>query len=224
MISAILVAGGKGERLKRAGPKALLKIAGKELFLFSLEKFHLMEEIAEIILVLPKKYIPRYEKKLKIPFPKLKKITQGGKRRQDSVFSGLKCISPKSNIILIHDTARPLITEKLINSVIKGTKKYGACIPAIPVADTIKQIKGAFVQKTLERKNIFSVQTPQGFRKTLLGKAYKKAITEDFFSSDDAGLVEKSGEKVCVVEGEKENIKVTYPSDIKIAEFYLKKH
>jgi len=217
MVSVILAGGGKGIRLENKLPKSLVKIKGKELFIYSIKKFHSLKEVTEIILVLPEKYIFSIKKKLKNKFPKLKGIISGGKTRQESVFLGLKALTLKNKIVLIHDVARPFVSKEIIKNVIEKTKRYGACIPVIPIVDTLKEVKGKFVVKTVDREKIFSVQTPQGFKREVIQKAYEKAKKENFYGSDDASLVENLGKRVYIIKGEYQNIKITVPFDLKIA-------
>ncbi len=218
MISVILAGGGRGKRIGKKVPKSFLKINRKYLFLYSLEKFNSLSEVKEIILILPGERItPDLKNKLMKRFSKLKNIVEGGRERQDSVYKGLKYIDKNTDIILVHDIARPFVSKKLIKKVIEGTKKYRACIPVIPSTDTLKIVEDNFVKKTLEREKIFRVQTPQGFLREILLKAYRKAKEKKIKCSDDSQLVENTGIRVYTVEGERENIKITFPIDLKIA-------
>jgi len=219
MISVILAGGGRGKRIGKKVPKSFLKINRKYLFLYSLEKFNSLSEVKEIILILPGERItPDLKNKLMKRFSKLKNIVEGGRERQDSVYKGLKYIDEKTEIILVHDIARPFVSKKLIKKVIEGTRKYRACIPVTPSTDTLKVVEDNFVKKTLEREKIFRSQTPQGFLREILLKAYQKAKEEKIKCSDDSQLVENTGIRVYTVEGERENIKITFPIDLKIAE------
>jgi 2-C-methyl-D-erythritol 4-phosphate cytidylyltransferase len=146
-------------------------------------------------------------------------VVLGGKERKDSVAQGLRAIDPKANFVLIHDAARPFITSGLVTLVIKEAQKSKAAILGVPVRATIKRCKvrgkRCVVKETIDRKNIWEVQTPQVFAKSLILKAYK-----DFgglSATDDAGLVEKSGKKVKMVLGAYHNIKITSPEDLIIA-------
>ncbi|HDD65042.1 MAG TPA: 2-C-methyl-D-erythritol 4-phosphate cytidylyltransferase [Firmicutes bacterium] len=216
MISVILAGGGRGERTGRKIPKSFIKINKKYLFLYSLEKFNSLSQVKEIILVLPEEKITDYLKnKLKKEFSKLKIIVGGGRERKDSVYNGLKYVDEKADIVLIHDVARPFVSRRLIERVIDGAKKYKACIPVIPSTDTLKIVENNFVKKTIEREKVFRVQTPQGFSKDVILKAYNKS--KNINASDDSQLVENIGIRVYTVEGEMENIKITFPVDIEIA-------
>jgi len=150
-------------------------------------------------------------------------VVKGGITRQDSVKAGLNSLKNTEGIILVHDVARPFFTGKLVEKVVEGAKKYGACIPSLPVQDTIKEFEGIFVKNTLMREKIVLVQTPQAFKSSILRDAYRKAYEDNFYGSDDAVLVERTGLKVYMTGGDRENIKITYPADIDIAEILFKK-
>lgn len=215
MVSAIILAAGAGKRLDSAVSKALVKISGKPLIVYSLEVFNRHPGIDEIIVVTNtgnKKAIEQVTKK----FHKVNSVTLGGKRRQDSVVSGLKKISEKSRIVLIHDCARPFIEEKLVSSLISAAKKNLAVVPGVPVKATIKSVKGGKIEKTLNRAALWEIQTPQVFEKELILRAYKKFSGTSV--TDDATLVEKMGKPVKIIPGSYKNIKITTAEDILIAE------
>ncbi len=160
-------------------------------------------------------------------------VVKGGKRRQDSVFNALKAVDKKTDLVLIHDAARPFIDKKLVSSLICEAKRSGAAIAGVPVKATIKEIKKSLpagrqekskikiVGKTLNRGNLWEIQTPQVFRKDLILKAYDKSGNID--ATDDAMLVEKLGASVSVVPGSYNNIKITTPEDLILAEAIAKK-
>ncbi|MFN4227131.1 MAG: 2-C-methyl-D-erythritol 4-phosphate cytidylyltransferase [Candidatus Ratteibacteria bacterium] len=219
MIFTILVGAGKGKRLKCSIPKSFVEIEHKKLFLYSLEKFYKFSD--KIFIAVPKGYIKECRKITENKFPNLV-IVEGGKRRQDSVFNCLKNINNEQGIVLIHDVARPFVSENLIKKIIEGTKKYGACIPVLKIIDTVKEVEKKFVKMTLNREKLFIVQTPQGFKLDLIKKAYEnvKKIT----GSDDSFFLEKMGyNKIYCEKGEITNFKITYSFDLIFAEFLLKK-
>lgn len=213
-VSAIIVAAGEGKRF--GSPKQFSLLKGKPVLEWSLEKFEAHEKVSEIILVLrndkgKEKYLNRYRK--------LTSVVQGGTRRQDSVVAGChQIISQKTAIVLVHDGVRPLVREDLISRVIEATAELGAAVPGLPLEDTIKQIKGKMVSRTLERSKLFRIQTPQGFFYSVLMEALNKARMDNFYGTDEASLVERIGKKVLIVKGDSRNIKITSHQDLRIAE------
>lgn len=213
-VSAIIVAAGEGKRF--GSPKQFSLLKGKPVLEWSLEKFEAHEKVSEIILVLrndkgKEKYLNRYRK--------LTSVVQGGTRRQDSVVAGChQIISQKTAIVLVHDGVRPLVREDLISRVIEATAELGAAVPGLPLEDTIKQIKGKMVSRTLERSKLFRIQTPQGFFYSVLMEALNKARIDNFYGTDEASLVERIGKKVLIVKGDSRNIKITSHQDLRIAE------
>lgn len=217
MLSAIVLAAGAGRRLNASVPKPLVKIGTKQVVIYSLESFNKHPDIDEIIVVASVQNKAAIIKAIKdYSFKKIKALCLGGKRRQDSVYKGIKAASPSSNWVLIHDCARPFINSKLITKVISTAKKSGGAILGVPVKATIKSVKGDFlVDKTLDRANLWEIQTPQVFKKELILKAYNLYAKENF--TDDASLVEKLGGRVKIVQGSYENIKITTRVDLLLA-------
>lgn len=223
--SAVVVAGGKGTRMESSINKVFMDIAGKQAIVRVLETFEENEFINEIILVASQRDIDYCKKQFanKAEYQKIKEIVVGGKRRQDSVSNGLKMVSDQAEMILVHDGARPLVTHDIIDRSIEGALRYGAVTTAVPVKDTIKVAdKDGFICETPERKKLWSVQTPQVFRKELLIQAYKNAEDSDIEATDDAMLAERLGHKIKLIEGSYENIKITTPEDIAIAEAIIR--
>ncbi|MBN1446018.1 MAG: 2-C-methyl-D-erythritol 4-phosphate cytidylyltransferase [Candidatus Omnitrophica bacterium] len=219
MISVILAGGGRGRRIGNTS-KAFIKIGGKELIYHSLDRFH--KKVDEIVVVLPFQHAQKWEAKLKRRYKNLR-VVAGGKQRQDSVKTGIDSLKNRKGIILVHDIARPFFTDAMVKRLTKGAKKYGACIPCVEMQDTVKEFDGNFVSRTPDRGKMVQIQTPQAFRAGILRNAYRKAYEEGFYGSDDAVLVERAGGKVYLAKGSRENIKMTYPSDILFAETLLKK-
>ena len=154
-------------------------------------------------------------------YPKVKAVVAGGRNRQDSVENGLEALSNQVKVVAIHDGARPLITDAVIDRTVRAGSTYGAAIPAVPVKDTTKIVRGGVVDSTPERSRLQAVQTPQVFDLDLLKVALKKASDDEVTVTDDSGAVERIGMKVKVVSGDEKNIKVTTPMDLKIAEVFL---
>ena len=214
-ITVIIAAGGSGQRMGKKSPKAFLPLNGDPLFLHSVRTFASVGAVGEIILVCPEKSISRLEKRFGKVLCRLKvtKIVPGGAKRQDSVKKGLSFASADSDIILVHDAARPFVSATLIRKVAKEAQKHGAAVPALPVRDTIKIVNSARkVIETPPRENTWAAQTPQGIQSPLFRKAYRKLGRKE--ATDDVEIVERAGGKVVVVEGEPENFKITDPDDM----------
>jgi len=217
MLSAIILAAGQGRRLNTSVPKPLVKVGNFPAIVYSLRSLSRHPDIDEIIVVVSAGNQQAITKALKnYSFKKIKAFVLGGARRQDSVDNGLKVVSPNSDWVLIHDCARPFIDRKSITRVIQAAKKTGAAILGIPVKATIKSVKaGLLVDRTVDRTNLWEIQTPQVFKTELILQAYKKYSRGDV--TDDASLVEKAGKKVQVVLGSDENIKITTNVDLLFA-------
>ena len=223
LVSVIIVAAGKSERFKGPISKPYLELGDKPVIVHILSVFSRERLADEIILVVNARDAERIRKVLSNFSIKVDKVVFGGKRRQDSVACGLREISPKSNIVLLHDGVRPFVSQKLINRVIEETRVSGAVAPAIPCEDTIKEVEKQKVVKTLQRNSLWAVQTPQGFKRQILFSAYKKAEADNYQGTDDAELVEHIGYPVKIIPGDKENIKITTPADLVFAEALLKR-
>ncbi|MDD3169271.1 MAG: 2-C-methyl-D-erythritol 2,4-cyclodiphosphate synthase, partial [Eubacteriales bacterium] len=149
---------------------------------------------------------------------KIKQIISGGAERQDSVYAALSVLPADVDFVLVHDGARPFVTNESIDALIESAVKHRAAIMAVPVKDTIKAAEEGIFTETLDRSRLYSIQTPQGFDRKLLIAAYEKAFAEKFYGTDDAVLVEKMGEKVYLVKGDYNNIKITTKEDFKMGE------
>lgn len=216
-VSAIVVAAGKSRRLGGKISKAVLKLNSKPVIAYSLDVLNGHHRINEIIVVANGANIKSLRDIIKRnKIRKVRDVILGGQERQDSVSSGLKAINPKADYVLIHDAARPFITKGLVTLVIEEALKSKAAIVGVPVKSTIKKADNkAFVKMTVDRNNLWEIQTPQVFSKNIILKAYK-----DFGrpkATDDAALVERSGKKVKMVLGAHHNIKITTPEDLIIA-------
>ena len=218
MLSAIIVAAGKGKRLKSAVSKSLVKIGKIPAIVYSLSALDKHPGIDEIIVVVNFKNQQAVSRIIKdYSFKKVKSLVLGGKLRQNSVYNGLKIVNSNRDWVLIHDSARPFIDRKSITEVILAAKKTGAAILGVPVKATIKSIKsGGLVDRTLNRASLWEIQTPQVFKKELIFRAYKEYPKMNV--TDDASLVEKLGKKVKIVSGSYENIKITTQEDLLFAQ------
>lgn len=220
-----MVAAGLGVRLGSKIPKPLVKILGVPLIIRTLRLISASELIESIILVCRKEDLEALTRKIaRFKIKKLKAIVVGGKERTDSVRSGLACIDADTDLVLIQDGARPFIEKSIIDATIKQAFRYGACTTGVPIKPTIKFVKrfkdAFFVDRTIDRTNVWEIQTPQVFKNCIIQDAYKKA--RRFKACDDALLVEMAGYRVVLCPGSYFNIKITTPEDLVFAEAIIK--
>lgn len=218
-ISAILPAAGLGLRIKSDTLKPLILVNGESIIVHTLKIFENHPLVNEIILVFNSQGIAALKKLVKQNgFKKVKQVVAGGKTRRDSVANGLKHLKADTDLVLIHDGVRPFIEEGIITKSIEVAKKHGAAIVGVPVKPTIKKIKlkKLEVDSTLNRNELWEIQTPQVFKKELILKAYKNSDGID--ACDDAFLVERLGQRIKLVEGSYSNIKITTPEDLLLAQ------
>jgi len=224
---AIILAAGDSERMRGIN-KIFYRIKGKPLIFYTIEAFEKHPQVNGIILVVRESDSKKFSHIIKkYGFKKIKLVVKGGKERQDSAFNGLKAaekLGAKSgDLILFHNSANPLVSQKEISDVIRAAKKYNVALVAQPTRDTIKERdKNGFVVRTISRERIFLAQTPQVIEYTLAKRAFEKALAEKFYGTDDVSLVEKLGVKPKIVPANSKNIKVTYPEDLKFVENLLK--
>ena len=211
-VIAIIVAAGRGKRLGSSLPKQFLKVRGRTILEMSVEAFEQNKYVDEIFVAANADYCELTEKLCR-GFSKLKKIVAGGAERQDSVRAALDCLRGENGIVLVHDAARPFVSEAVINAVIEGTADFDAAIPTVPAKDTIRQVDGTG-SRTLQRETLACVQTPQGFRISLLKHAFEKAQAQGVLGTDDASLVERMGINISMVQGEDANRKITTREDL----------
>ena len=218
----IVPAAGLGKRLKSRLPKALVLVRGKPLLVYALEVFQKCSLISSIIVAVPKKYVPVFEKILRrYRLSKAGKIVEGGATRRQSVFAGLKALDRDTEAVLIHDAARPFVTKRMIESSLRTLQREKAAVAAVAVKSTIKIAdQKRFVKETPRRETLWEVQTPQVFRKNVILRAHHRVKDKD--PSDDALLVERLGVRVKIIPGDYKNIKVTTREDIILAESFLK--
>ena len=213
-VSAIIAAGGRGARFGGAQPKQLALLGGRPILQHSVFAFLNSSQIAEVIVVLPDELAadpPAYLRHADKPLH----IVSGGVRRQDSVARGFERVSPTADVVMIHDAARPLVSDAIIRRTIEAATAAGAAIAGIRAHDTVKRTDSeGLIVGTLPRDEIFLAQTPQAFRVDILRQAL--SIADD--ATDEAALVERAGHRVKVVEGDPRNLKVTTPDDLAMAE------
>ncbi|SHI14365.1 2-C-methyl-D-erythritol 4-phosphate cytidylyltransferase [Sporanaerobacter acetigenes] len=224
-VSVIVAAAGMSNRMRSRINKQFIFIDNKPVLAHTLEKFEMCKYVDEIIVVAKEDEIDYCKKEIvkKYDFKKVSKVVKGGKERQDSVYNGLLALDEKCKIVLIHDGARPFVKVKNIEDGISGVTKYGACVVGAPVKDTIKVVDdNNDIKNTPHRSQIWAAQTPQCFWRHIIMQAYKAALDDNFTGTDDSMLVERLGVPVKMIMGSYENIKITTPDDLIVAESMLK--
>lgn len=224
--TAIVLAAGQGKRMGTKVQKQYLEISGKPVLFYSLDVFQKSNIIDDIILVVGENQEDYCQKEIveKYGITKVSKIVKGGAERFYSVWNGLKVIS-EDGYVFIHDGARPFVTEEILSRVYEAVQEEKACVVGMPVKDTIKIADdNMFAKETPNRSYVWMVQTPQVFEKSLVKKAYSLLMEQEIIQvTDDAMVVEKMlNMNVKLVEGSYENIKITTPEDLKIAEILVK--
>ena len=218
-VSAIIPAAGHGNRFGEA--KQFKLLAGTPLFIHSIKTFLNSSKIHEIVVVVPKHKKDSIHKAImSISGDKKITITLGGERRQDSVKNGVLVSDTTSDLICIHDAARPFITERLIEDPINSCESFDGAVIAIPSVDTVKYSENNIIMKTIDRNSIWLAQTPQVFWRDKLLKAYD-SIDDSIVITDEAAIMEKMGYKICLVPGDIKNNKITTFEDWKYAESRL---
>ncbi|PXF46698.1 2-C-methyl-D-erythritol 4-phosphate cytidylyltransferase, chloroplastic [Gracilariopsis chorda] len=221
-VSVILLAGGTGSRMKADRPKQFLELAGKTVVEHSLMLFGLMPEVKQLILVLDKSYRDQFLKYRNMLDCELA-FADPGNERQDSVYNGLCAVSEGANLVCVHDSARPLVSEENIRDVLRDGAEYGAAVLGVPSKATIKEsADGRFVLRTIPRQRLWEIQTPQVIRPGLLLQGFEKVRRENLAVTDDVSIIEQLGEQVKITLGEYTNIKLTTPEDMDIAEAILR--
>ena len=228
-VTAILPAAGMGTRMGGETPKQFLELDGAPILVHTLRRLASCDAITEIILATRADEVQRLEErcrqeKLRQPI----RVIKGGATRQESVAAALAHINDDTELVVVHDAVRPFVTREQISRVIEEARKRGAAILGIPAMDTVKEVKRsslpqdvALITGTIPRERVVLAQTPQVFRTRLLKEAFAKAIADGVNASDEAGLVERMGHDVHAVHGTERNIKITKPSDMELARFYL---
>ena len=219
--AAIILAGGTGERFGQEGGKQLVEIAGKPILTWSAEAFDAVGDIGLIVLVCPEDRAEEYLKRAVDPFPFVTPVTiaPAGSIRQESAFSGLEYVGDEYEYVVLHDGARPLISPDLILhtiNTVKGNFDCDGAVVAHPAIDTLKVVENGVIMGTPDRSVFWNAQTPQVFRTGIYRRAHASALSDGFVGTDDSSLIERLGGKVLVVEGKRDNIKLTVPEDYMI--------
>jgi 2-C-methyl-D-erythritol 4-phosphate cytidylyltransferase len=225
-IAAIVPGAGRGERIGRPDGKLFLELAGIPVIARTLLNLTAVKEIEEIILAVNAEDLARSEELVAgLGMENITRIVEGGEFRQESVLKALRALSSRPETVVVHDGARPLAGPGLFGRVIKALRESDCdgLITAVPVVETIKEVEGGWVLRTPERRRLWSVQTPECFLAFPLLDAHEKANQEGVWATDDAALLERYRYRVRVVEGEVTNLKITFPSDIVMAEALLER-
>ncbi|MGD9587433.1 MAG: 2-C-methyl-D-erythritol 4-phosphate cytidylyltransferase [Pyrinomonadaceae bacterium] len=218
MNTAIIVAAGSGSRFNSDIPKQFLEIAGKPVIAHTIERFEAAPSVDSIVLVLAPDQAASFDDS---PYSKIDVVASGGPTRARSVCNGLERVLSETQIVAVHDGARPLVTVDEIERTIAKAKETGAACLVAPVTDTIKSIRGGEIANTLDREKLRRALTPQAFRIDVLKKAFEGIDLDDSIT-DECYLVEKLGHPIAIVEGSPRNIKITHPEDLILAEALLK--
>lgn len=220
--SAVILAAGSSTRFGEED-KLFADLAGAPVLSYSLRAFDSCDYVSEIVLVADSEALERAALLAQeYSIEKLTKVVCGGSTRHLSALSGVSETDPKSRLIAIHDAARPLVSGRLIAEAIQNAKLYKAAVPALVLNDTVKQVKDGQVSATLDRNTIYAAQTPQVFDRDWINVALSKALRDNTPITDDASAVEALGKKVRICQGEAQNIKITTPFDLKLAESLLR--
>lgn len=223
-VAALIVAAGEGRRMGTPRAKAFIPLKNTPILVHAVQPFEACSRIQSLYLVLRKQDLPSWQGEIleRFPFKKTKPPVVGGLNRQDSVRLGLEAIREDIDTVLIHDGARPFVDASMLEQLLDTMQEAEAAVVGVPAKDTLKTVSSdGTVLNTLPRKHLWHIQTPQAFYYSLIIEAHRKALAENFQATDDAMLVERMGIPVKVVEGSYENIKVTTPDDLALAQVIL---
>jgi 2-C-methyl-D-erythritol 4-phosphate cytidylyltransferase len=223
-VAALIPAAGRGRRMAQDTPKVFLPLGGIPLLAHTLQKFEASPIVRKVLLLVPDEGGIRVAEEIvrEFGFRKVFRVIPGGPERQDSVYRGLKELPETTEIVVIHDGARPFVPVELIERIAAEARIWKCVVAALPVRDTIKEVaEGGQVLKTLDRRLLWEIQTPQGFAYPVLLDAHEKAREQGFSGTDDAVLVERLGAPVKVLLGSRGNIKITAPEDLALGEAIL---
>ncbi len=224
-VTALIPAAGSGSRMAQEIKKQYLRIGQKPILFYTLKQIETCAEIDEIILAVPEEELTFVAEEIidRYKIHKIRKIVAGGKKRQDSVRAAFEAIDAVPELVLIHDGVRPFVTQDILAQAIQQTRQRGATVVGIPVTATVKRVINGTVGTTLNRDELWEIQTPQTFRYDWFKQAVEKAQADYFYGTDDAALLEHAGFPVFTVLGNRYNIKITHPEDLGMAELFLKR-
>lgn len=224
MNGVVIVAAGTGSRMKKDINKQFIKLKNKEIVAHTIEKFYNSENIDDIVVVIREDEEEYFNKNIKEKYGFTNiKVAYGGNERQDSVFNGIKMLKKECDVVLIHDGARPFVTDDIIKRSINKANEHNAIVVGVKVKDTIKVVSdNGNIVDTPNRSYLWAVQTPQVFKYDIITKAYEDAYNNNYYGTDDAMLVERIGYNVKMIEGSYNNIKITTQEDLEFGEQILK--
>lgn len=219
MVTAIIVAAGKSERMGTGADKAFLNLGSKPVVAWSLLAFERCADVDQIVLVVRKEQLVAAKAVARMfGISKLRAIVAGGAKRQDSVMNGMKQLDSDTRVVVVHDGARPCVTSETISEVVKQARRSNAVVVGRRIWDTVKFVeKGTTITRTENRAKLWTVQTPQAFSVSLLKRAYDAVVKAETEVTDDASAVELLGEQVKIFESELPNFKITTVEDLQIA-------
>ena len=226
--AAIILAGGTGDRFGREGGKQLVEIAGKPVLTWSAETFDAVGDVGLIVIVCPEDRHEEYLKRAVDPFPFVTPVVvaPSGATRQESSFAGLEYVPDTYELVVLHDGARPLITPELVEhtiAIVKGNIDCDGAVVGHPAIDTLKVVEDGVVMGTPDRNVFWNAQTPQVFRAGICRRAHAAALSDGFVGTDDSSLIERLGGRVLMVEGPRDNIKLTVPEDYELLDAAVRK-
>lgn len=225
-VVALVPAAGSGRRLGGEIPKQFRALKGKPLLAHTLQRLQECPLIGAIYPIVPPEEVAHCQRDVVVPYglDKVVEVVAGGPERQSSVYRGFSRLRGRPELVLIHDGVRPFVSARLLQETLRAAELFGAAVAALPCAETIKEVdEEGIVCRTLDRRRLWQVQTPQAFRLPLLREALEKAVAEGFWATDEAALVERAGHPVRVISGEPYNLKVTVQADLELAEWILEK-
>ncbi len=224
MNGVVIVAAGTGSRMKKDINKQFIKLKNKEIVAHTIEKFYNRENIDDIVVVIREDEEEYFNKNIKEKYGFTNiKVAHGGNERQDSVFNGIKMLKKECEVVLIHDGARPFVTDDIIKRSINKANEHNAIVVGVKIKDTIKVVSdNGNIIDTPNRSYLWAVQTPQVFKYDIITKAYEDAYNNNYYGTDDAMLVERIGYNVKMIEGSYNNIKITTQEDLEFGEQILK--
>ena len=216
-VCALIPAGGIGVRLGHRTPKQFLPLGGGSILGTTVRHFARHPAIGAVVVAAPAAHLERARRAVRDLDRGGITVVAGGSTRQESVWLALQAAPAEAAIVVVHDAVRPFITRGLIDAVVAAARDGGAAICALPIAETVKRVRDGRVETTVDRTDLWTVQTPQAFRIDLLREAHEKARRDGVVGTDDAALVERLGHPVAVVRGLEDNVKITTPADLRRA-------